>query len=68
MSGYDEILIEVLDDGTIRSENGKISGPNHHNASQLFNMLAELAGGKVQRTKRQPGHVHIKNTVEQKEG
>ena len=67
MSGYDEIDVEILADGTIRTENGKISAPNHSNASQLFSMLAELSGGKTERQKRQPGRVHVHDKIAEKE-
>ena len=63
----DIIDVEVLDDGRIRTENGKISGANHSNASQLFRLVAELTGGRTERTKRQPGHVHTHEHIDIKE-
>jgi hypothetical protein len=63
----DVISIEFLDDGRIKTENGKISAANHMGATQLFRMLEELAGGKVSRTKRQPGHVHTHEKLETSE-
>lgn len=64
---YDEIDVEILSDGRIRTENGKISGPNHSNCSQLFRMLEELTGGKTERQKRQPGRVHVHDKIVEKE-
>lgn len=64
---YDEVEITILPDGTIRSENGKISAPNHSSCSQFFNLLGELSGGKVERLKKQPGHVHVHDKIAEKE-
>lgn len=64
----DIIDIDILSDGTIRSENGKISAPNHAGASKFFELLGEIAGGKVERTRRKQGQVHVHNKVEEKEG
>ena len=64
---YDEIDVTILADGTIRSDNGKISAPNHSNAGEFFRHLGELTGGKVQRTKRQPTHVHLHDKIVERE-
>lgn len=63
----DIIDVEILSDGRIRTENGKISAPNHMVASQLFRMLEELTGGETERQKRQPGRVHVHDKIVEKE-
>ena len=57
MAGIDKISIEILADGTIKSETSKISGPNHQNAEAFMKYLAELTGGETKRTRR--GHTHV---------
>lgn len=52
----DTMTIEVLPDGTLKVETGKVSGPNHLNAEQFINEMAKQAGGPVTRTKK--GHSH----------
>ena len=57
----DAFNIEILPDGTIKSETDKVSGPNHQTAESFLKTLATLAGGRVERT-RKPGapleHTH----------
>ena len=53
----DEIQIEVLEDGTIKSTTDPISGANHANAEQFLRQMATLAGGDTTRT-RKAGHTH----------
>ena len=52
----DIMEISILDDGTIRVETDKISGPQHLNAEQFLKRIGDLAGGGVTRNRR--GHVH----------
>ena len=55
----DEIEITILDDGTIRAENGQISGPNHMNADKFLAWIAEQAGGQKSRQRRgSHSHTH----------
>jgi len=51
----DEIIIDILPDGSIRASADKISGPNHASAEGLFRAVATL--GKSER-KRKQGHAH----------
>lgn len=44
----DNIKITILDDGTIKVETDKISGPNHLNAEQFLREMSRLAGGTVE--------------------
>ena len=53
----DEIEIEVLPDGTIKSSTNPISGANHATAEQFLRYMATLAGGDTTRT-RKAGHTH----------
>lgn len=43
----DQIKITILDDGTIKVETDKISGPNHLNSEQFLREMSKLAGGEV---------------------
>jgi hypothetical protein len=44
----DTIQISILEDGTIKVETDKISGPNHLNATQFLAEMSRLAGGKTE--------------------
>lgn len=51
----DKIIIEVLEDGTIKTSTDVVSGPNHSNAEGFLREMARLAGGTVERKARK-GH------------
>lgn len=51
----DIIKIEILPDGTIKSETDKVSGPNHQSAESFLGDVAKKAGGQVQRRARSTG-------------
>ncbi len=53
----DIIDIEILPDGTIKTSTDKVSMPNHATAEQFLRDIAKLAGGKVER-KRKQGFAH----------
>lgn len=52
----DNIKINVLEDGTIRSETDPVSGANHSNAEEFLNQMSKLAGGESNRVKRGGHH------------
>ena len=54
----DTLIIDILEDGTIRVETDQISPANHLNADQFLKFLAELAGGEVVKTKNRHAHTH----------
>lgn len=55
----DKIIIEILDDGTIKTETDTVSMPNHANAEGFLKEMARLAGGIVKRVlKGKHAHVH----------
>lgn len=55
----DNITLTILENGTVRIETDKISGPNHANAEAALLFIAKEMGGEVTRTHRHPGgHVH----------
>lgn len=55
----DTIDIQILPDGTIKSDvNGHISPANHSLAEGFFKLLNELTGSKGQRTRKSQTHVH----------
>lgn len=57
----DVMEIEILEDGTIKTTTGAVSGANHANAEQFLKYMATLAGGTTERVKRgdvQTNHHH----------
>jgi len=54
----DAIQITILDDGTLKIETDKVSGPNHTNAEGLIRELFRLAGGKGRRTLKTGASLH----------
>ncbi len=61
----DEIQIEILADGTIKSETGKIAGTNHTAAEAFFKLLEEKTGGKATRTRRGKATAHAHHQRQQ---
>ena len=55
---HDEIEIEILEDGTIKTTTDKVSMPNHASAEEFLRLLAELAGGEQRRVRRGHSHHH----------
>lgn len=53
----DQIEIEILQDGTIKTSTDKISAASHLNAENFLKEMARLAGGKVVKTAKD-GHAH----------
>jgi hypothetical protein len=62
----DEITIEILADGTIKSTTNPVSPANHQSAEAFMNELARLTGGEATRTKRGHRHTHAHVHQEQK--
>jgi len=62
----DNIEIEILPDGTIKSSTDKVSMPNHANAEAFLREMARLAGGSTER-KHKHGktgfHTHEKEHI-----
>lgn len=54
----DTIKVTILEDGTIRTDNDRISGPNHSSAEQFMRDIAKLAGGKLEIEKKRPSAHH----------
>lgn len=52
----DEMIIEVLEDGSLKVSTDKVSMPNHVNAEGFIRAMAAQAGGAVSRTRK--GHAH----------
>lgn len=52
----DNLTIEILEDGTIKTTSDAVSGANHANAEQFLRQMATLAGGETTRTKRKDAH------------
>lgn len=61
----DNIDIQILEDGTIKTSTDKVSAPNHSNAEAFLSQMAKLAGGKTERRRRTAGeHTHTHTTGE----
>jgi hypothetical protein len=57
----DELIVTILDDGTVRAESpGAISPANHGSAEAVLSMIAQSLGGetKVERTQKHHQHTH----------
>jgi len=54
----DEITFEILDDGTIKIEAGRVSAANHLNAENFLREAARMAGGQVKVKHKQGHHQH----------
>lgn len=56
----DNVRIEILADGTIKSTTDAVSPENHANAEAFLKMLASLTGGESRRQARgdAPTHSH----------
>ncbi len=64
----DILIVEILDDGTIKTTTDKISGANHANAEQFLRTSSQMVGGetRIQRRavapKKQDTKISIKQT------
>jgi hypothetical protein len=65
MAGIDKLIIEILEDGTIKTTTDKISGANHANAEQFLKHLATLAGGETSRVRRSDVQSHTHTNTKQ---
>ena len=56
----DDIHIEILPDGTIKTSTDKIGQANHANAEDFLKDMARLAGGEttMKRNPKAHGHQH----------
>jgi hypothetical protein len=52
MLNFDNIQIEILEDGTIKTTSDKVSAANHGNAEEFLRYIARMAGGETTRTTR----------------
>ncbi len=48
----DRFIIEILEDGTIKTTTDAVSAANHDNAEQFLRAMAHLAGGETKRERR----------------
>ena len=58
----DMLIIEILEDGTIKTTSDTVSAANHESAEQFLRGIARLAGGETTREVRKDvrhNHVHI---------
>lgn len=60
MANFDEMKVEILPDGTIKSTTDEVSAANHDDAEQFLTAMAHLAGGKTTRKDREDvNHAHV---------
>jgi hypothetical protein len=52
----DKMTITILEDGTIKTETGKISAARHQSAEAFLSTVTKLAGGDA--TRQRKGHAH----------
>ena len=52
MANFDEMKIEILKDGTIKTTTDAVSAANHDDAEEFLKAMATLAGGKTTRVER----------------
>jgi hypothetical protein len=57
----DQILIEILADGTIKASTDKVSEENHLTAEQFLSFIARLLGGCVTKQKREQEQARVQN-------
>jgi len=50
--GNDQLEIEIMEDGTIKTTTGRISAANHKNADEFMAMMARMTGGKTESQKK----------------
>ena len=62
----DQIKIEILPDGTIKSVTESVGAENHQSAEGFFGMLSRLTGGKASRKGRgDTAHHHHHHDTEE---
>jgi hypothetical protein len=59
MMNTDTMVVEILEDGTIKVTTDPISAANHANAEQFLQFVARMAGGEATRVKRRDAHTHV---------
>jgi hypothetical protein len=64
----DQMTIEILADGTIKTTTDKISAPNHASADAFLRDVATLAGGESTRTRKTLTHTTQGQGNQQTEG
>ncbi len=58
----DKLVIEILEDGTIKTTTDEVGSANHDNAEQFLRAMAKLAGGETTRRRRTDGKPHRTHT------
>ena len=54
----DKIIVEILEDGTMKIETDSVSMPNHAGAEALLRDMIKDMGGDATRTRKGGKHVH----------
>ena len=58
MRKHDEMRIEILEDGTIRTTTDGVSQANHQNAEAFLRFVAQMTGGRSARARRKEAQHH----------
>lgn len=64
----DKLVIEILENGTIKTTSDAVSAANHDNAERFLRAMARLAGGETMREARkdiQGHHHHVHHTEDE---
>lgn len=70
----DTLIIEILEDGTIKTTSDTVSAANHESAEQFLSGMARLAGGETTREARrdvkhaQHSHAHLRGKNRLRQG
>ena len=56
MQQNDEIAVEILSDGTVKSTTPRVSAGNHGSAADFFKLLQRTTGGEQTTSKRNKAH------------
>ena len=60
MLKFDDLQIEILEDGRVKVTTPGISGVNHKNADELLKFMSQQLGGAVEKQKNKKTHTHHK--------
>jgi len=54
----DKLVIEILEEGTIKTTTDDVGTANHDNAEQFLRAMGRLAGGETTRRRRTDAKIH----------
>lgn len=60
----DRFIVDILDDGTIKTTTDKVSAANHGNADNFIREMFRLAGGPVEIKHRHGKKIHLHSAAD----